>query len=137
MKSYREHQDGSLECVCFWCGNPMLFFCNDTIAAVQTKAGEFAGLQCQQCVKDNAGRHAIYPVKGPLRKKWAFKTQETKHFILNGDGSVEWQCHKCDEPILIYKGDAIVVVVGDHGVVDGILCNKCAKPDNKEAKDGR
>lgn len=63
MKSYRENHDGSVECVCFWCNEPMLFYPEDTIAVVQTKNGEFAGLQCQKCVKDHAGRHALYPMR--------------------------------------------------------------------------
>lgn len=65
-------------------------------------------------------------------------SKKMKPYILNSDGSVEWQCHKCSEPILIYKGDSMVVVVGERGMVDGILCNHCAKPKKKEtAKDGR
>ena len=133
IKSYRQHEDGSMECRCYWCNEPMLFFGHDTIAVVQTKQGEFGGLQCQQCVKDYAGRHAIYPVKQPLPNNLSFEPQEPKQFLVNGDGSVEWQCLQCKEPILIYKGDSMVVVVGDHGVVDGILCNHCAKPENRKA----
>lgn len=65
-------------------------------------------------------------------------SKEIKPYIVNGDGSVEWQCHQCSEPILIFKGDSMVVVVGENGIVDGILCNECAKTDRKEeAKDGR
>ena len=58
-----------------------------------------------------------------------------KPFIVNDDGSVEWQCHKCSEPLLIYKGDKMTIVVGEGGVVDGIMCTMCAK--KAEAKDGR
>lgn len=61
-----------------------------------------------------------------------------KPFTQNEDGSVEWQCHKCSEPILMFPGDAMTVVVGDGGIVDGVLCAVCAKtPGSKEAKDGR
>lgn len=63
IKSYREHDDGSMECVCFWCNETMLFFPEDTVAVVQTQDGQFAGLQCQACSKTHQGRHALYPVR--------------------------------------------------------------------------
>lgn len=62
-KSYREHPDGSMECVCFWCNETMLFYPGDTVCVVETKSGEFAGLQCERCKKTYAGRHALYPAR--------------------------------------------------------------------------
>jgi hypothetical protein len=53
--------------------------------------------------------------------------------ICHPDGSVEWRCLKCGEPLLIFKGDRITVSVGDAGVVDGVVCEICT---DKEAKDG-
>lgn len=65
--------------------------------------------------------------------------KQMKPYTINPDGSVEWQCLYCSEPILIYKGDAMTVVVGEVGMVDGILCTVCAKRRDsvKEATDGR
>lgn len=61
-----------------------------------------------------------------------------KDYICNGDGSVESQCLDCNDAILIYKCDAMTVVVGEGGIVDGILCTVCAKRRDslKEATDG-
>lgn len=53
--------------------------------------------------------------------------KDVKPYTVNKDGSVEWQCLDCSEPILIYKGDAMTVVVGEGGIVEGILCTVCAK----------
>jgi hypothetical protein len=54
-------------------------------------------------------------------------SSETRPYIVNGDGSVEWQCHRCAEPILIYKDDVMTIVVGEGGVVAGVLCELCAR----------
>ena len=61
-----------------------------------------------------------------------------KPYITNTDGSVEWQCNECCEPILLFPKDAVTIVVGDHGVVDGVLCEPCArkKQSGEEATDG-
>lgn len=65
-------------------------------------------------------------------------TKNIKPFTRNSDGSVEWQCHECSEPILMFPGDPMTVVVGEHGVVDGVLCTVCARTaGNKESTDGR
>jgi hypothetical protein len=61
-----------------------------------------------------------------------------KPYITNTDGSVEWQCSHCCEPILLFPRDAVTVVVGDGGVVDGVLCERCAlkKPRGGETDHG-
>jgi hypothetical protein len=62
-----------------------------------------------------------------------------KPYITNADGSVEWQCNECCEPILLFPKDAVTVVVGEAGAVDGVLCEPCAriKHFGEEAADGR
>jgi len=62
-----------------------------------------------------------------------------KPYIANADGSVEWQCYECCEPILLFPKDAVTVVVGEAGAVDGVLCELCArnKQSGEEAKHGR
>lgn len=45
--------------------------------------------------------------------------------IVNKDGSVEWQCKECGEPMLLFPSDAVAVVVGEHGDT-GVLCERCA-----------
>jgi hypothetical protein len=57
--------------------------------------------------------------------------------IRHPDGSVEWRCLKCGEPLLMFKGDPITVSVGEGGVVEGVLCNICADEPSKEPTDGR
>jgi hypothetical protein len=60
-----------------------------------------------------------------------------KPYITNTDGSVEWQCNECCEPILLFPKDAVTVVVGEGGVVDGVLCEPCARrKQSEEATDG-
>jgi hypothetical protein len=62
-----------------------------------------------------------------------------KPYIANADGSVEWQCNLCCEPILLFANDAVTVIVGGNGVVDGVLCEMCARKkeaSSKEATDG-
>jgi hypothetical protein len=49
-----------------------------------------------------------------------------KEYIVNGDGSVEWQCNECSEPMLLFPSDAVTVVVGERGVVAGVICERCA-----------
>jgi hypothetical protein len=56
--------------------------------------------------------------------------------IRHPDGSVEWRCLKCGEPLLLFKGDPITVSVGDGGVVDGVVCEICSQL-RTEATDGR
>lgn len=50
----------------------------------------------------------------------------------NKDGSVEWSCLRCGEPLLVFPGDYISVRVGDDGVVEGLLCESCV---NRPATD--
>jgi hypothetical protein len=61
--SYRVYEDGSMECVCYWCNEPMLFFPEDSVAVVATSLREFAGVQCQKCLVKYAGRNAPYPCR--------------------------------------------------------------------------
>jgi hypothetical protein len=61
--TFRVYEDGSMECACFWCNEPMLFFPEDHVAVVTTSIHEFAGLQCQKCVVKYAGRNAVYPFR--------------------------------------------------------------------------
>jgi len=66
--SVRNYEDGSMECACYWCNEPMLFFPEDTVAVVTTKLREFAGLQCQNCARIHVGQHALYPCRhNPLK----------------------------------------------------------------------
>lgn len=62
-----------------------------------------------------------------------------KDYIVNKDGSVEWQCNTCSEPMLLFPDDAVTVIVGEGGVVSGVLCERCTKRsrDSQEATDGR
>lgn len=65
-------------------------------------------------------------------------SHQAKPPIVHPDGSVEWQCLGCREPLLLFKGDPMVVRVGDGGEVEGILCEPCARESNQgDAKDGR
>lgn len=57
----RCYADGSWQTYCYWCADPLLVYPEDTVSAVVTAAGEFAGLQCEACKKKYAGRHAPYP----------------------------------------------------------------------------
>jgi hypothetical protein len=57
--------------------------------------------------------------------------------IIHPDGSVEWRCVRCGEPLLIFKGDPITVSVGEGGVVEGVVCNMCKDEPRKEAAHGR
>lgn len=45
----------------------------------------------------------------------------------NKDGSVEWSCLYCGQPLLSFVGDHISVRVGDDGEVQGVLCEICVK----------
>lgn len=46
--------------------------------------------------------------------------------IKHSDGSVEWPCLVCGEPILMFPGDAVDIKVGAGGAVAGAYCTKCA-----------
>jgi hypothetical protein len=50
-----------------------------------------------------------------------------KPYITNTDGSVEWQCNQCYEPILLFPSDTVTAVVGEGGLVYGVLCEQCAR----------
>jgi DNA-directed RNA polymerase subunit RPC12/RpoP len=62
---------------------------------------------------------------------------KTSQPITHPDGSVEWACMKCGEPLLMFKGDPIAVSVGENGEVDGVVCERCSDLNGQEAQHGR
>jgi hypothetical protein len=62
----------------------------------------------------------------------SMKTEPTRH----PDGSFEWDCRICGEALLFYKGDEIVVSVGDNGEVIGVVCDRCSNSEKQEPTDG-
>ena len=45
--------------------------------------------------------------------------------IKHSDGSIEWPCLVCGEPILMFPGDTVDIKVGKGGAAVGAYCTKC------------
>lgn len=46
----------------------------------------------------------------------------------NDNTQFEVRCGVCGESLIIAKGDAMSIHVGESGKVDAVLCTVCAKP---------